>query len=45
MKNAIMQDVNPAKAHLEQVKGKVATAIGQKLPEGKMEPLFRVTWL
>ena len=31
--------------HLEQVKIKVATAIGKKLPEEMMKPLFHVTWL
>ena len=45
MKAAIMADVDPAKVHLEQVKSKVATAIGQKLQEAKMEPLFRVPCL
>ncbi|CAE7231181.1 FAM120B [Symbiodinium sp. CCMP2592] len=41
MKAAILADVDPAKIHLEQVKYKVATAIGQKVSEVKMEPLFR----
>ena len=45
MKTAILADVDPAKIHLEQVKYKVATAIGQKVSEVKMEPLFRVTCL
>ena len=45
MKAAILADVDPAKIHLEQVKYKLATAIGQKLPEAKMEPLFRATCL
>ena len=40
MKTAIMADVDPAKCHLEQVKIKVATAIGKKLPEEMMKPLF-----
>ena len=45
MKTAIMADVDPATCHLEQVKIKVATAIGKKLPEEMMKPLFHVTWL
>ncbi|CAE7536995.1 unnamed protein product [Symbiodinium sp. CCMP2592] len=40
MKAAIMADVDPAKCDLEKVKTKVAIAIGQKLPEDSMKPLF-----
>ena len=43
MKTAIMADVEPARNYLEEVKAKVAIAIGKKLPESSMEPLFRVT--
>ena len=45
MKTAIMADVDPARSHLEKVKSTVAKAIGQKVPEESMKPLFHVAWL